>query len=175
MRKQSLVSLALLGTLAIAAGCGNSTTSTPNPDTTPVPDAQSSATTAPATSQPAATTAITAADIEAKLTAAGFKFTTKDKTAAATGLAHGASVSKSTEFKVTVPNDTVILTVVELKDPAQKIAVTSDVQMQFIAAQDAGYKAVLGDMGSDSVVVGVIYKEAVEKDAWKVEDAIGAK
>lgn len=172
MRKQIIVSLALASTLAISAGCGTDTT--PNPETAQAPDAQSPATTAPATTAPAAT-AVTAADIEAKLTAAGFKFTSKDKTTGATALKNGAAVSKATEFKVTVPNETVILSVVELKDAAERIGVKSDMQMQFITAQEAGYKAVFGDMGTEATLVGVVYKAAVEKDAWKVMDAIGAK
>lgn len=170
MRKNIIVSAAIVSALALA-GCSSTATNEPTATT---PAADESVTTAPATT-PAAE-AMSADSLAAKLTAAGFTFTTKDRTEGAKALKNGAAIAKSTEFKVTVPNETVILTVNELSDPTQKVAVESDIRMSWIpVVEDGTMKAVMAKLNSDSVLVGVIYKVAVEKDAWKVMDAIGAQ
>lgn len=169
MRKIAIASLAVASALTLA-GCGSSDTTAPVAQT----PAANQTTQAPAVTTPAATV-VTAATIEAQLKAAGMTFTQKDKTAAAQAMKNGSGISKSTEFKVTVPGDTVVLSVNELSDPAQKVAVESDIRMSWIPLMDTEYKAVMAKMNTQSALVGVIYKNAVEKDAWKVMDAIGAE
>lgn len=169
MRKNIIASVAIVGALALT-GCSQATPS----ETQPTAQTQPAVTTP--TPAPVAEV-VTADSIAAKLTAAEVKFTTKDKTAAAQKMAHGSAITKSTEFNIPVAGDKVVLTVNEITDVAQNTGVDSDVQMSFIAAREADpkIKAVMADMGSLNAVVGVIYKIANEKDAWKIMDAIGAK
>ncbi len=170
MRKIALASLALAGTLALT-GCGTSSTATPAAQT---PVANQTAQTPAVT--PAAVV-VTGESIAAKLTAAGMQFVQKDKTTAAQAMKNGSAIAKSTEFKITVPGDMVVLSVNELSDPSKAVAVESDMRMQFGKATeaDANIMAVMAKMNSTSTLVGVIYKTANQKDAWKVMDAIGAE
>ncbi len=169
MRKIALASLALASTLALT-GCGTSNTATP---------ATQTSSTNQTTQTPAVTpvVVVTGESIAAKLTAAGMQFVQKDKTTAAQTMKNGSAIAKSTEFKITVPGDMVVLSVNELSDPSKAVAVESDMRMQFAKATeaDANIMAVMAKMNSTSALVGVIYKTANQKDAWKVMDAIGAE
>ena len=171
MRKNLIASVAIVGALALG-GCSSGT---------PATETKTAVQTAPApapTPAPAAEV-VTADTISAKLTAAEVKFTTKDKTTAAKTMKNGAVITKSTEFNIPVSEgtDKVVLTVNEISDATQKVAVESDIRMSFIAATeaDANIKAVMAKMNSDTTLVGVIYKKANEKDAWKIMDAIDAE
>lgn len=169
MRKNLIASVAIVSALALA-GCAQTASETQQTAQAPV---------ATETQTTPAPEVITADSISAKLTAAEVTFTTKDKTTFAKTLKNGAYITKSTEFNIPVREgkDKVVLTVNEISDPAQKVAVESDIRMSFVAAieADPNIKPVMAKMNTETALVGVIYKVADEKDAWKIMDAIGAE
>lgn len=176
MRKHVLVSLALLGTLAISAGCGTSP-AVPNPETNPVPDAQSSDTTAPALTASTTTTTMTATDIGAKLTAAGLTFTIKDETSDIMALPSKDAATKATKHKIKGTAGNVDVTVIELSQPTKVEDVKGDISAQWDVVKkiSATMNMEFVDVGSADLLVTLSYKTDDKTLAMKAKSAIAKK
>lgn len=173
MRKQVIISLALLSILAAGFGCTKeepvaTTTST-------VPAAAQDATTPAADSS--ASLGMTIADVGAKLTAAGLTFTEKDESADAKALTSGAAVTTSTKFKVVGGKGSVRVTVMALNDVSKSASIKSDVEAQWAVVKSISSKMNMEfiDVGAENLLVALSFENGDEETSAKAKSAVEKK
>ncbi len=170
MRKQAVISLAILSILAAGFGCAKEAPVAVSP--TPAPAVTQDATPAPVVTPVAS--GMTVADIGAKLTSAGLTFTEKDETEDAKALASGSAVTVSTKFKVVGGKGTVRVTVMALNDVSKSGSIKSDVEAQWAAVKKISSKMNMQfvDVGAANVLVALSYENGDEETAAKAKLAV---
>ena len=167
MRKNLLTPVlcasAIVGTL-ILSGCGSNTV-TPVVTNTPV-------VTAPVSS------AMTGADVGAKLTAGGFAFTAEDQASKIAKLTSKDAISKGTKFKIKgTDGNNIDITVLELSKPEKVGELKKEIDSQFVVVKQISPTMNTGfiDVGAENLFTIFSYRTADKDLAMKIISSVSKK
>ncbi len=170
MRKNLLTPVlcasAIVGTLVLS-GCGSNAV-TPVVTNTPV-------VTTPATP---VLSAMTGADVGAKLTAGGFTFTAEDQASKIAKLTSKDAISKGTKFKIKgTDGNNIDITVLELSKPEKAGEIKKEIDSQFVVVKQISPTMNTGfiDVGAENLFTIFSYRTADKDLAMKIISSVSKK
>lgn len=169
MQKKTAISLALMAVLAIGAGCNQEPVAQAPVQKTETTENPSENVSAKITSE-----TVMAEDIAARLTSAGYTYTTKDGTANLASMKTKDVITASKTFVVTAKTETVKIDVFQLSNTEKSSDVKAEIENEWKIVQKYDESAEMDflEVTPMNLVVAMRYTENSEMLAKKVKKAI---